>query len=150
MRVNGAKFLWTDSMAQWQECRPECWEAWGPEFNPRPGRVWVRVLYKLGQPPKTFTSYSSMSVAQLFGEITLKSFIFISYHRSGYLCRLHIYIHIKRSPSDMSEPPLKKGGEPFIKKKRRKRFLWTLKVSGKRQRVRVICGSSFEMKTPLR
>ena len=28
-----------DSMAQWQDCRSECWEAWGPEFNPRPGRV---------------------------------------------------------------------------------------------------------------
>ena len=25
-------------MAQWQDCRPECWEACGPEFNPRPGR----------------------------------------------------------------------------------------------------------------
>ena len=26
-----------DSMVQWQDCRPECWEAWGPEFNLRPG-----------------------------------------------------------------------------------------------------------------
>ena len=25
------------SMAQWQDCRPEGWEAWVPEFNPRPG-----------------------------------------------------------------------------------------------------------------
>ena len=30
----------------------------GPEFNPRPTRVGVRFLYKLGQPQKTFTSYS--------------------------------------------------------------------------------------------
>ena len=29
-------------MAQWQDCRPECWEAWGPEFNPWPGQVGVR------------------------------------------------------------------------------------------------------------
>ena len=56
-------FLWPDSMAQWQDCRPECWEAWGPEFNPRPGRVGVRFLSKLGQPPKTFISYSLLSVA---------------------------------------------------------------------------------------
>ena len=27
-----------DSMAQWQDCRPECWEAWGREFNSMPGR----------------------------------------------------------------------------------------------------------------
>ena len=100
-----------DSMIQWQDCRPECWEAWGPEFNPRPGRVGVRFLYKLGQPPKTLISCSLLSVAQLLGDITLKSFIFISCHRSCYLCRLHIY---KSSPSKMSEPPLKKGGEPFI------------------------------------
>ena len=26
-----------DSVVQWQDCRPECWEAWGPEFNPRRG-----------------------------------------------------------------------------------------------------------------
>ena len=25
-----------DSMVQWQDCQPDCWEAWGPEFNPRP------------------------------------------------------------------------------------------------------------------
>ena len=24
-------------MAQWQDCRHECWEAWVPVFNPRPG-----------------------------------------------------------------------------------------------------------------
>ena len=79
-----------DSMVQWQHCRPECWEAWGPEFNSRPGRVGVRFLYKLGQALKTFISYSLLSVAQLLGEIALKSFIFISYHRSCYLCHLHI------------------------------------------------------------
>ena len=54
-----------DSMAQWQDCRSECWEAWGPEFNPRPGRVGVRFLYKLGQPPKIFISYSLLYVAQI-------------------------------------------------------------------------------------
>ena len=101
-----------DSMVQWQDCGPECWESWGPEFNHRPGRVGVRYLYKLGQPPKTFISYSLLSVAQLLGEVTLKSFIFISYNYSCYLCRLHIQ---KGSPSYMSEPPLKKGGEPFKK-----------------------------------
>ena len=30
-----------DPMAQWQDCLPGCWEGWGPEFNPRPGRVGV-------------------------------------------------------------------------------------------------------------
>ena len=104
-----------DSMVQWQHCRPECWEAWDPEFNSRPGRVGVRFLYKLGQPPKTFISYSLLSVAQLLGEITLKSFLFISYHRSCYLCCLHIQ---KSSPSYMSEPPLKKGvANPYKNKK---------------------------------
>ena len=39
------------------------WEALGPGFNPRPGRVGVQFLYKLGQPPKTFISYSLLSVA---------------------------------------------------------------------------------------
>ena len=53
-------------------------------------QVGVRFLYKLEQPPNTFISYSSLSVAQLLVEITLKSFIFISYHGSCYLCRLHI------------------------------------------------------------
>ena len=35
-----------DSMVQWQDCRPECWEAWVPEFNPRQGLVgvWFMVL----------------------------------------------------------------------------------------------------------
>ena len=112
-----------DSMVQWQDCRPECWEAFGPEFNPRPRRVGVRFLYKLGQPPKTFISYSLLSVAQLLGEITLKSFIFISYHRSCYLCRLHVQ---KSSPSYMSEPPLKKGGEPFLKIKNINKLLETV------------------------
>ena len=28
-----------DSMAQWQDCRPECREAWGQEFNSRLGQV---------------------------------------------------------------------------------------------------------------
>ena len=38
------------SMVQWQDCRPECREAWGLEFNPRLGRILVvRFLYKLGQ-----------------------------------------------------------------------------------------------------
>ena len=79
-----------DSMVQWQHFRPECWEAWGPEFNPRPGQVGVRFLYRVGQPLKTFISYSLLSVDQLLGEITLKSYIFISYHHSCYLCCLHI------------------------------------------------------------
>ena len=30
-----------NTMAQWQDCRSGRWEAWGPEFNPRPGRVGV-------------------------------------------------------------------------------------------------------------
>ena len=107
-------------MVQWQDSRPECWEARGTEFNPRPGRVGVRFLYKLGQPPKTFISYSLMSVAQLLGEITLKSFIFISYHRSLYLCRLHLQ---KSSPSYMSEPSLKKGGNPLKKKKKKSIYI---------------------------
>ena len=102
-------------MAQWQDCWPESWEAWGPDFNLRPGRVGVRFLYKLGQPPKTFISYSLLSLAHILGEITLKIFIFISYHSSCYLCSLHIQ---KSSHSHMSEPPLKKGGESFIKQKR--------------------------------
>ena len=79
------RFKRPDSMAQWQDCRPECWEAWGSVFNPRPGQVGVRFLYKLGQPPKTFISYSLLSVAQLQGVIPLKSFIFISFHHSCYL-----------------------------------------------------------------
>ena len=101
-------------MVQWQHCRPECWEAWGPEFNPRLGRVGFRFLYKLGQPPKTFISYSLLSVAQLLREITLKSFIFISYHRSCYLCRLHIQ---KSSPSYVWAT-LKKGWRNLLKKKK--------------------------------
>ena len=44
-----------------KDCRPECWEAWGPEFNLRPGRV----LYKLWQPPKSFIFYSLLSASQL-------------------------------------------------------------------------------------
>ena len=108
-----------DSVEQWHDSRPECWwEARGPEFYPRPGRVGVRFLYEMGQPPKTFISYSLLSAAQLLGEITLKSFIFISCHRSCYLCRLHI---LKSSPSYMSEPPLKKGGNPFFKEKKIKK-----------------------------
>ena len=62
----------------------------GSRVQSQAGRVGVRFLYKLGQPPKTFISYPLLSVAQLLGEITSKSFIFISYHRSCYLCRLHI------------------------------------------------------------
>ena len=91
-----------DSMVQWQDCWPECWEAWGPEFNPRPGRVGVRFLYKLGQPAKTFISYSLLSVAQLLEEITLKSIICISYYRSRYLCRLHMQKALL--PSCLSHP----------------------------------------------
>ena len=53
-----------DAMAQWQDCRPEYREAWGPEFNPRLGLAGVRFLYKLGQPSKTFISFSLLSVAQ--------------------------------------------------------------------------------------
>ena len=63
--------------------------------------------------------YSLLSVAQLLGEITLKSFIFISYHRSCYLCRLHKQ---KNSPSYMSEPPLKRRvANPFLKKLKKKK-----------------------------
>ena len=51
-----------DSSVQWQDCRPEYWEAWGPEFNPRQGLVGVQFLFKLGQPLKTFISYSLLSV----------------------------------------------------------------------------------------
>ena len=29
------------TVAQCQDCQPECWEAWGPEFNPRPWRVGI-------------------------------------------------------------------------------------------------------------
>ena len=71
-----------------------------------PRRVVMRFLYKRGQPLKTFVSFSKslLSVAQLQGEITLKSLI--------------VLIYIKSSPSYMSEPSLKKGGgEPFSKKK---------------------------------
>ena len=98
-----------DSMAQWQDCRPECWEAWGPEFNPRPGRVGVRFLYKLGQPPKTFISYSLLSVAQ-YGEITLKSFI------SSFMLSVSS-AYTKSSPSYVSEPRLKKGRRTLFQKK---------------------------------
>ena len=58
-------------MAQWQNCWRECWEAWGPEFNAMPGRVGVRFLNKLGQPPKTYTSYSLLTVTHLQGVVTL-------------------------------------------------------------------------------
>ena len=94
------------------------------DFNPRPGRVGVRFLNKLGQPPKPFISYSLLSVALLLGEITLKSFIFISYHRSCYLWHLHIQ---KSSPSYMSKPPLKKGWRTLLKKifKKKKKFCHT-------------------------
>ena len=44
---------------------PECWEAWGLEFNPIPGRVGVQFLYRLGQSPKTFISCSLLSIHQL-------------------------------------------------------------------------------------
>ena len=96
-------------MAQWQDFR----EALCPEFNPRPGRVGVQFLYKLGQPPKTFISYSLLSVAQSKGEIILMSFLFILYHRSCYLCRLHIH---KSSPSYKFVPTLKKGVANPLKK----------------------------------
>ena len=35
-----------------------------PGPGPKPGRVGVRFLYKLAQPPKTFISYSLLSVAR--------------------------------------------------------------------------------------
>ena len=93
-----------DSMAQWQDCWPECWEAWGPEFKPRLGREGVRFLYKLGQSPKTFIYYSLLPVAQIEGVIILESFIFISFHNSCCV------VCIKKMLSFyMSEPPLKKG-----------------------------------------
>ena len=38
------------SMVQWQDGQPECWEAWGPQFNPRTGGVGIWFLYKLWQP----------------------------------------------------------------------------------------------------
>ena len=103
------------SLAQWQDCRAECWEAWGPVLNPRQGRVGVRFLYKLGQLLKTFISYSLLSVARLQGEITLKSFTFISYHRSCYLCCLHIQ---NSSPSYISATPPLKGWRTHQKQKR--------------------------------
>ena len=72
-------------MAQWKDCRPECLEAWGPEFNLRSGQVGVQFPYKLWQSPKTLNFYSLLSVAQLQGVIPLKSFIFISFHLSYML-----------------------------------------------------------------
>ena len=104
-RLNGTR---PDSMAQWQDCQPECWEAWGPEFNPRPGRVGVRFLflYKLGQPLKTFISYSLLSVAQI-GRDYFEEF-YIHFISSFMLSVLSAYTK-KSSPSYMSEPPLKKG-----------------------------------------
>ena len=42
----------TDSMAQWQDYGPECWEAWGLEFNSMLGRVGVRFQCELGRPPE--------------------------------------------------------------------------------------------------
>ena len=43
----------------------------------------------------------------------MKNFIFNLYHRSCYLCRLHIQ---NSSPSYLSEPPYKRGsGESFKK-----------------------------------
>ena len=128
-------------MVLWQNCRPECWEARGPEFNPRPGRVGVRFLYKLGQPTKTFISYSLLSVAQLLGEITLKSFVFISYHHVCYLCRLHIQ---KSSPSFMCETPLKKGGEPFFRKNKFKKQTSTKRIACKSHSSLLILSLIFE------
>ena len=37
----------------------------GSRVQTQAGRVGVRFLYKLGQPPKTFISYSLLSVAEL-------------------------------------------------------------------------------------
>ena len=99
-------------MALWQDCQPECWEAWSPDFNPRPAQIGVQFLLNLGQPPKTFISYAILSVAKLKGVITLKSFIFI--HFIIYAtCLVCVCIKL---PSYMSEPPSKKGVANSFKK----------------------------------
>ena len=57
-------------------------------------------------------------VCRPMGEITLKSFIFISYYCPCYLCRLHIQ---KSSPSFMSEPPFEiKAWRTLFKKQNKK------------------------------
>ena len=63
-----------DSMVKTRLNGTECWEAWGPEFNPRLGRVGVQFLYKMGQPPKTFISYSLLSVAPIIGRDYFEEF----------------------------------------------------------------------------
>ena len=56
------------------------------EINP--GQIGIHFLYKLRQPLKAFTnSYSLLSVAQLLGEITLKSFCI--YQKALLLCLSH-------------------------------------------------------------
>ena len=51
-------------MAQWQDCGLSAGRH-GVQSSIQAGRVGVRFLYKLGQPPKTFISYSLLSVAQI-------------------------------------------------------------------------------------
>ena len=50
------------------------------------GRVGVRFLYELGQPPKTFISYSLLYVNRVWGENTLMSFMFILCHAISVVC----------------------------------------------------------------
>ena len=60
------------------------------------GLVGIAVLYRLEQSPKTSLTYSLSSVAQLKGEITLKSFIYIV----RFFCEKY-----KRDMEDLSGRP---------------------------------------------
>ena len=77
-----------------------------------PGRAGVWFLYELRQTPKSFTLYYLLSVPKLEREITMKSFIFISYHCS---CYLH-HLHIQKSSPYMSGPSFKKRVWRILKK----------------------------------
>ena len=92
----------------------------GPELNSMQGLLGVWFLYRLGKSPKSFISYSLSSVGQIIGEITLKNIIHILYHRSCYLCCLHIQ---NKLSFYTSEPPLKGVANPLKIKNEIKSFL---------------------------
>ena len=84
-------------------------EVWGPVFNPMPGQLGVQFLFRRGQSPETLHFLLFLSIAQTLGEITLKSFLHISYH----------HMHMQKSSPSICLSSLKKG-EPFFKKENQK------------------------------
>ena len=91
-------------MGQWQDCWPECWEAWGQSSISGRGEEGFDSSINWGNHRKTFISYSLLSVAQIEDDYFEECHIhFIS------LFMLSVsFAYTKSSPSYMSEPPLKK------------------------------------------